>query len=288
MSVRIDVPAKVNLWLEVLRRRDDGYHDLSSLMLPIGIYDHLELTSRREGGVSLECDAPGVPADGSNLAWRAAEIFLNTTGSRDGVHIRIHKNIPAAAGLGGGSADAAGVLLMLNEMHDNRLTLPQLASLGLKLGADVPFFLHRRPALATGIGEQLSLVEGLPAYPLVLVKPPVSVSTGWVYQSLKLTRKESHIKLVDFVARPWQLSEVMRNDLETVTLTTYPALAEIKRWLLDGGAVGALMSGSGPTVFGVFREKGLAEEMRVLAQRRWPEYWVSVALTHESAAFVAP
>jgi 4-diphosphocytidyl-2-C-methyl-D-erythritol kinase len=283
LFLRVRVPAKVNLWLEILRKRDDGYHDLSSLMLPVGIYDYLELTSRKGKGISLECDAPRVPADGSNLAWRAAEAFLSTIGSKDGVHIRIAKNIPAAAGLGGGSADAAAVLLALNGMHRNSFTLPQLESLGLELGADVPFFLHQRPALATGIGEMLCSVDGLPDYPLVLVKPPLSVSTRWVYQSLKLTRGGSRIKLCDFVARPWQLLEVMHNDLETVTLTAYPVLDEIKQWLLDQGAVGALMSGSGPTVFGVFGDRGQAEQIGILAKRRWPGCWISVAQAQGSA-----
>lgn len=284
MFIKVGVPAKVNLWLEIIRRRDDGYHDLSSLMLPIGIYDYLELAFCKGNGISLECDEPGVPADGNNLAWRAAEVFLRTIGSKDGVHIRIAKNIPVAAGLGGGSANAAAVLLALNRMYMNSLPMPELESLGHKLGADVPFFLFQRPALATGIGEKLCSVEGLPDYPLVLVKPRISVSTRWVYQSLKLTRGESRISLYNFVERPWQLLEVMQNDLETVTLTKYPVLGEIKQWLLDQGAIGALMSGSGPTVFGVFGEKRLAEQVGALAKHRWPQFWISVAQTQGSAA----
>ena len=132
------------------------------------------------------------------------------------------------------------------------------------------------PALATGIGEKLCRVDGLPDYPLVLIKPPVSVSTRWVYQSLKLTRGESRIRLRPFMARPWQLLEVMENDLETVTLTQYPILDHIKEWLLENGAAGALMSGSGPTVFGVFREASQAERIGGLAERRWQQCWVAV------------
>lgn len=284
MFVKIIVPAKVNLWLEVIRKRDDGYHDLSSLMLPVGIYDCLELESHNRNRISLECDDPAVPSNESNLAWRAAEIFLSEVKSGIGVHIRIIKNIPVAAGLGGGSADAGAVLLALNNIHDNCLELRQLESLALGLGADVPFFLYQRPALATGIGEKLRSVDGLPAYPLVLVKPPLTVSTRWVYQSLKLTREKSRIRLQTFMARPWQLPEVMENDLETVTITKYPILAQIKRWFLENGAVGALMSGSGPTVFGVFRERSQAEDIHALAELRWSECWVAVAQTHGDTA----
>jgi 4-diphosphocytidyl-2-C-methyl-D-erythritol kinase len=276
LRVKVRAPAKINLWLEIIRKRDDGYHDLSSLMLPIGIYDCLELESHEGSGISLECDDPGVPLDGSNLAWRAAEAFLNKVESKIGVDIHITKKIPVAAGLGGGSADAAAVLLALNRMHRDGLAMPQLEGLGQKLGADVPFFLYQRPSLATGIGEQLCPVDGLPDYPLVLIKPPLNVSTRWVYQSLKLTRGESRIKLHTFMDRPWQLHEVMENDLETVTLLAYPVLGRIKEWLLQTGAIGALMSGSGPTVFGVFREKGEAEALETQARRRWEGCWVAV------------
>ncbi len=198
MCLRVGVPAKINLWLEVVRKRADGYHDLSSLMLPVAIYDWLELETCDRGGISLECDEPAVPSDRRNLAWRAAEQFLDAVGSQTGVHIRLTKKIPVAAGLGGGSADAAAVLLALNSIHRNSLAMPQLELLGRSLGADVPFFLHQRPALATGIGENLYPVDGLPEYPLVLIKPPLTVSTRWVYQTLKLTRGESRISIFAF------------------------------------------------------------------------------------------
>jgi 4-diphosphocytidyl-2-C-methyl-D-erythritol kinase len=287
LFVEISVPAKINLWLEVLRKREDGYHDLSSLMLPVGIYDTLELESGKGEGIRLDCSNPAVPSDSTNLAWRAAEAFFRVVGLRDGVRIHIRKQIPVAAGLGGGSADAAAVLLALNRMHDNALAASELAALAHSLGADVPFFLCQRPALATGIGEQLNPVEGLPEYPLVLVKPRLTVSTRWVYQSLKLTRGESSIKLRTFLARPWHLHEVMENDLETVTLTKYPALGQIKQWFLEKGAAGALMSGSGPTVFGVFRECGEAVEIGIQAECRWPGCWVAVARTLGSAVMRA-
>jgi 4-diphosphocytidyl-2-C-methyl-D-erythritol kinase len=284
LHLSVSVPAKINLWLEVLRKREDGYHDLSSLMLPVSVFDRLELESHNGSGISLACDEPAVPSDGRNLAWRAAEVFLKTVGSQIGVHIRLIKKIPVAAGLGGGSADAAAVLLALNSIHRPGLTMPQLQFLGEMLGADVPFFLYQRPALATGIGAQLSPVDGLPDYPLVLIKPPLNVSTRWVYQSLKLTRGESRIKIRPFIACPWQLREVMENDLETITLTQYPVLGQIKAWLLENGALGALMSGSGPTVFGVFRELGEAVLLEAQAKRKWIGCWVTATQVRANTA----
>ncbi len=226
----------------------------------------------------------GVPSDAGNLAWRAAEAFFGAVRSKIGVAIRLTKRIPVAAGLGGGSADAAAVLLALNRMVGDRLAMPRLESLGQKLGADVPFFLHQRPSLATGIGEKLNRVDGLPDYPLVLIKPPLNVSTRWVYQSLKLTRGESRIKLARFMERPWQLREVMENDLETVTLSAYPVLAQIKEWLLQEGAIGALMSGSGPTVYGVFRDGSQAAALAAQAKCTWEGCWVAATRVCGNAA----
>jgi len=285
LSLRVSVPAKINLWLEVIRKREDGYHELSSLMLPIGIHDRIELALRSGEGISLRCDHALVPNDSRNLAWRAAEKLLTAAGVKTGVDIGIEKNIPVSAGLGGGSADAGAVLLGLNGLLGKPLSREQLQTLASSLGADVPFFLFTQPALATGIGEKLQRVEGLPDYPLVLVKPPLMVATRWVYQSLKLTRGVSRIRLTRLLARPWRLLDVMENDLETVTLSEYPLLVRIKEWLLAQGALGALMSGSGPTVFGVFSEERDAEKVEVLAKEKWLECWV--AATRSYGAYAA-
>jgi len=276
LALRVGTPAKINLWLEIVRKREDGYHDLSSLMLPVAVYDHVEVAWSREGGVRLSCSSAEVPDDRGNLAWRAADAYLEAAGVTRGVSIRLEKNIPVGAGMGGGSSDAAAVLLALNRLSENPLSEAVLHRLAVGLGADVPFFLHCVPALATGIGERLLPVHGIPDYPLLLVKPPISVSTGWVYGSLKLTRGESRIKLRSFLDRPWHLSEVLRNDLETVTLNEYPQLGQIKCWLMENGAVGSLMSGSGPTVFGVFAEQRLADGAGELARRVWKDCRVDV------------
>lgn len=268
--IEVTVPGKINLWLEVLGKRSDGYHDLSSLMLPVSIHDRVEVALEGEG-IRLECDHPEVPEDGRNLAWKAAELYLREAGESVGLSITIDKSIPVGAGMGGGSADAAAVLLALDQAFDKKIPLEKLHGMARSLGADVPFFLYRRPALATGVGERLQPVDGLPPYPLVIIKPPENVSTGWVYGSLELTRGESRIRLDTFLVQPWKLDEVMQNDLESVTLGRYPRLSEIKRWLLDHGALGALMSGSGPTVFGVFPDRASAQSVCGLGVGRWPD-----------------
>jgi 4-diphosphocytidyl-2-C-methyl-D-erythritol kinase len=271
----VRVPAKINFWLEVLGKRDDGYHELSSLMLPIGIYDEIQLEVLHECRIRLECDHPEVPRDRTNLAWRAAELFLGESGVVPALGIGLKKRIPVGAGLGGGSANAAGVLLGLNELYEGRVTPEALHAMATKLGADVPFFLYQLPALATGIGEKLYEVTGVMDYPLLLVKPPVTVSTAWVYGSLKLTRGESRIKVPRLLADPWNIAQFLENDLESVTLKALPVLSRLKQWLLEQGAIASLMSGSGPTVFGVFEGMEEAGKAEVSAAEVWPDCWVA-------------
>jgi len=278
MVAEIRVPAKINLWLEVVGKRSDGYHELSSLMLPISIYDDVRLEMGPRGGpISVECNVAEIPRDEGNIAWRAADSFRKASGVDAEIRITIEKRIPSGAGLGGGSADAAGVLLALNSFHKDILPPAHLHRLALELGADVPFFLHQRPALATGIGEILEPVGGVPEYPLLLIKPAVNVSTASVYQNFKLTRDRAQIKLSCFSSDPWRLDNLIVNDLESVTIPRYPVLSDIKKWLLARGATAALMSGSGPTVFGVFTsgEAALAAEMD--AQASWTGFWTGRA-----------
>ncbi len=276
--IEIRVPAKINLWLEVIRKREDGYHDISSLMLPISVYDDIWIDIRPvEYSISIDCDSPEIPSDERNLAWRAADLYMKKSGKKAGIDIRLEKHIPWGAGLGGGSSDAAGVLAALNSFFQNALSAGDLESLGVSLGADVPFFLRSRSALATGIGEKLQCVDMAPDYPLLLIKPPVSVPTGWVYQSLKLTKGSAQIKLSSLVEHPWQLRDLVVNDLEAVTVTKYPIIEDIKGWLIGRGALAASMSGSGPTVFGVFRTVQAARDASVVAKKDWPDCWVHTA-----------
>ncbi len=274
----VRAPAKINLWLEVTGKREDGYHDLSSLMLPISVFDRITLGLRPGNApISLACDTDEIPCDERNLAWRAADLFLKATGKKTEVALGIEKLIPWGAGLGGGSSDAAGVLYALNCFFEGIVAADELASMALSLGADVPFFLHSRPVLATGVGEKLEFVRSVPDYPLVLIKPPIVVPTAWVYQNLKLTKSRAQIKLASFEDHPYQLEGCIENDLESVTVSRYPVIAEIKRYLLDKGALAASMSGSGPTVFAVFNTVALAEEAALMAKKQWPDSWVCAA-----------
>ncbi len=278
MILKTSVPAKINLWLEVIRKRNDGYHDISSLMLPISVFDGLSIDIRSEDGpVSISCDTPEIPSDERNLAWRAADLYLKSSGKKAGIDIHLEKRIPSGAGLGGGSSDAGGVLLALNSFFGNALPPGDLEALALKLGADVPFFLHAKPALATGVGEKLEFAGRVPEYPLLLLKPPVSVPTGWVYQNLKLTSNGPQIKLDRFSAHPWNLAALIVNDLESVTVARYPVIAELKEWMFGHGALAASMSGSGPTVFGIFKSREAAGSAEVIAKKDWPDCWVKVA-----------
>ncbi len=277
-ALRIPAPAKINLFLRVIRKRPDGYHDLASLMCCVGLYDVISIAP---GGsdIRVSCGHPQVPEDERNLAWRAADLFFSRRGVHGGARISIVKNIPVAAGLGGGSSDAAAVLLGLNRLWDDRLSESELMALGRRLGADVPYLIYRKPALATGIGDRLEPFDGLPRAPVVLVNPGIEVSTAWAYKNLnlRLTKQPKQLNYSSFGNKKFSFATGLHNDLEAVTLPRFPVIREVKARLTDMGARGALMSGSGPTVFGIFADMRTAREAkgRLAAQRSW-----RVFLTH--------
>lgn len=274
---RVDLaaPAKVNLYLEVTGRRKDGYHCLATLMQKVSLSDRLVLRAV-PAGIQLHCPDSGLPGDEGNLAYRAALLFFQTMTGRlnsgGGVAITLKKSIPVAAGLGGGSSDAAAVLKGLDRLYDTRCGTAGLMAMGVQLGADVPFFLTDWPsAWATGIGERLQPAVPLAGYRIVLVNPGYAVATAWVYKNFTLTGEGKKINLNSchqdstearggppFTGRAIRPGE-LRNDLEKVTISRYRELEEIKRRLLQKGAVAALMSGSGPSVYGLFSEN-LADE----------------------------
>jgi len=253
-------PAKLNIRLKVTGRRPDGYHELVSIMVPVSLFDHLELERTRRGRIRLTCQGLTIPDDEENLVYRAARAFFSRAGLESGLSVRLTKNIPVAAGLGGGSSDAASTLLALNEMCSNPLTSEELAELAVSLGADIPFFLKNRPCMVRGIGEILEPIEKWPGFWYVIVTPPVKVSTAWVYANLKLKlttgEYDSIISLLE--SGSFDEAEILENDLETVTASHFPVINTIKKSLVDGGAKGALMSGSGPSVFGIFESKDQA------------------------------
>lgn len=251
---RVKAPAKLNLRLKITNRRPDGYHELVSLVVPIDLFDLLELRAMGKRGIELSCEGFRVPTDENNLAYQAALSFLSKARIEQGVSIKLTKNIPVAAGLGGGSSDAAATLLTLNEMWSQPLSLSELHTIAVQLGADVPFFLYSEPSLATGIGEILEPVKKWPKLWYVIVTPPLQVSTSWVYGNLKLelTRGEYDYIVKFLKSAPFAVSAILENDLEEVTSTRFPVIETIKEFLVDAGAEGALMTGSGPSVFGVF------------------------------------
>lgn len=280
-SVTCQAPAKINLFLAITGKRPDGYHELKTEMVKLRLADRITLTPGGEG-ICLRCPGTDLPTDQSNLAYKAAMAFYARADVAGGVGIVLEKNIPTAAGLGGGSSDAASVLLGLNEMYGYPLSSEALIDISRPLGADVPFFVAACDAAwATGIGDQLTC--NMPAVPqwIVLVNPGFAVSTKWVYDNFALTTKGNpYILGRDFV--PGSGSTAMQeefplyNDLEQVTIGRYPELAAIKEGLLADGAQGALMSGSGPTVFGLYDDENNA---RVSFARFRDRYGDNVFLT---------
>ena len=250
----IKAPAKVNIRLKVTGLRPDGYHELVSIMVPIGLFDILELHAPFDGRIQIKCKDTDVPSDKSNLIYRAAELFMYQTGLDEGASINLQKNIPVAAGLGGGSSDAAATLLALNRIYSNPLSGSDLHALAVRLGADVPFFLHCRPSLATGIGEILEPIPNWPELWYIIIAPPFKVSTSWAYRNLKLglTTDEYAYIFELFKKGTYSISHILENDLEKVTSASFPIINTLKKSLMDAGAEGAIMSGSGPSVFGVF------------------------------------
>lgn len=257
-TIRLKAPAKVNFRLDVLRRRPDGYHDLRMVMQRIDLCDELEISVHDTPGIRVHCSGADLPTDEGNIVWRAADAILKRSGSRAGVSIRINKHIPVAAGLGGGSSDAATTLMGLNSLLDLKLADDELMQLGLALGADVPFFIFKKPAIAEGVGEKLTPLEGMPIVWLLLVNPGIHVPTSWAYKNLGLTTEKVAAKIPFLYETSADICQIMSNDLETVTLKHHPLIGEIKAQLTAAGAEGVLMSGSGSTVFAVFADQSAA------------------------------
>ena len=259
-SITLKAPAKVNLRLDVLRRRPDGYHDLRMIMQRIDLCDEVRIALSDGAGIRVTCGKQGVPDGAGNIAWKAAEALLAESERQSGIDIHITKNVPVAAGLGGGSSDCAAVLTGLNDLLGLGLGMERLMEIGVKLGADVPFFIYKQTALAEGIGEKLSPVTVPGDMWLVLVNPNVHVSTAWVYQNLQLTSDRELTIMPSSYENIADVCAILANDLEAVTIKRFPVIREIKEQLLQAGACGALMSGSGPTVFGLFVDEAGARK----------------------------
>lgn len=258
---------KVNLGLDVVRRREDGYHEVRMIMQTVGLYDRIDLTRKEQPGIALETNLYYLPDNENNLAYKAAKLLMDEFEIKEGVNIRIKKFIPVAAGMAGGSSDAAAVLFGVNKMFSLGLSLEELMKRGVRLGADVPYCLMRGTALSEGIGEILTPLDPAPQCQVLIAKPAVSVSTKFVYENLHVNQlpKTAHPD-IDCLMRAIEnrdlrtLAENMGNILETVTIPAHPVIQDIKDKMMSMGAVGAMMSGSGPTVFGLFMSPSKAEE----------------------------
>jgi 4-diphosphocytidyl-2-C-methyl-D-erythritol kinase len=271
-SAKIRCPAKVNLYLRIVGRRPDGYHELVTVMQPLTLADELIVTLGGEG-IRLECDSPEVPCESENLVWRAARQFQEEAGQKQGILLSLQKRIPVAAGLGGGSSDAAGTLLALNDLAGKPLNSSRLHHLASLLGADVPFFLSRKPAVGRGIGTQLSPVTLLP-YWYLLANPGVPLSTRWVYENLDLAGLPGPPETETW--DPEHPETWVRNDLGAVALQRFPQLEALFNDLKEAGAWTQGISGSGPTLFGLFssREAACQAGQRL---RRTFYGWLAVA-----------
>ncbi|MBT9772369.1 MAG: 4-(cytidine 5'-diphospho)-2-C-methyl-D-erythritol kinase [Coprococcus sp.] len=264
-TIRLKARAKINLGLDVVRRREDGYHEVKMVMQMLRLYDQIDIEKTQESGIFVRSNLSFLPTDERNIAYKAAKVMIDQFGLEQGVIIRIEKHIPVAAGMAGGSTDCAAVLYGMNKLFGLRLNQKKLRELGVKLGADVPYCLMRQTALSEGIGEILTPISPLQDCPILIAKPSVSVSTRHVYEHLKLDEQTMHPDIDGIVTALadgdlYGVTDRMANVLETVTVPEHPVIDEIKKQMMASGAVNALMSGSGPTVFGIFDDEEKAKK----------------------------
>jgi 4-diphosphocytidyl-2-C-methyl-D-erythritol kinase len=261
--ISLEAHAKINLSLDVLGKREDGYHTLQMIMQTIQLHDTITV-HEIPAGVEIMCEAPYVPNNSSNIAYKAAEAMLQRYGLKAGVKVEVIKRIPVAAGLAGGSTDAAAVLKGINSLFELGIDQAGLMQLGKEIGADVPYCIMGGTALAEGIGERITPLAAAGNIPVVLVKPRVGVSTAWVYKNFKLEKVRERPVTQMLVSAlesgdTGTLAANMKNVLESVTLERYPVINTIKKELVRLGALGSMMSGSGPTVFGIFNDAEKAQ-----------------------------
>lgn len=279
--IREKAYAKINLGLDVLRRRPDGYHEVKMIMQTVNICDDLTFEKRTEPGIDFRIEGADLPADESNLVYRAAALLMEKRQIREGVSITLQKRIPIAAGMAGGSADAAAAFRGLNALFEMEYSVEELKALGVTLGADIPYCIQGGTMLSEGIGEILTPLPEPPVCHLVIAKPDIDVSTAFVYRNLQVDKLSFHPD-IDGMAAALAAGELkgitdrMGNVLETVTVKEYPVIDRLKRMMCEQGAENALMSGSGPTVFGIYKEREKAEKTIVAIKEEEPETSVFV------------
>ena len=277
--MKIKAYGKVNISLDVVGKREDGYHLLSMIMQNIDLYDEIEV-EKQKYGITLECNKGYVPVDNRNLAYKAAEIFKERYDIVDGVKINIEKNIPVSAGLAGGSTDAAAVLKVMNELFNVNATEAELMELGLRLGADIPYCIHGGTALCEGIGEIITPIKSFKDKIIVLVKPAFGVSTKEVYKNFNLEKVKQHPKTAEIINAIENdnlnfVASNMRNLLENVTLRKHKILIKIKEEMNACGAINSMMSGSGPTVFAFFDDMLKAQKCFEKMKKKYSDVFIT-------------
>jgi len=264
-KIELKALGKINLGLDVLGRRENGYHDVRMVMQTLYLYDQITITKKETPGIELKTNLFYLPVDENNLAYRAAKLLMDEFDVKEGVSIYLDKHIPVAAGMAGGSSNAAAVLFGINRMFELGLSQQELMERGVTLGADVPYCIMRGTVLAEGIGEILTPLPALPRCYVLIAKPPISVSTKLVYEKLDSHEIEDHPD-IDGILEGLEAQDIkkiascMGNVLEKVTIEEYPVIEDIKNVMKEEGALNAMMSGSGPTVFGIFDNKHLARK----------------------------
>lgn len=272
-SIWINAPAKINIGLDVIRRREDGYHEVKMIMQSIRLFDRLTLTRSDTPGIRLTTNLSFLPVNEDNLVFRSARLLMDEFNIDDGLDIHLEKRIPVAAGMAGGSTDAASCMLAMNDLYKLGLSKHQLMKRGITLGADIPYCILKGTALSEGIGEKLSTIPRTPDCFILIAKPGIHVSTRFVYSNLVLDENTPHPDIDRMIGamKRRDLKELclhLGNILETVTIPAHPEIASIKKCMMENGALGSLMSGSGPTVFGIYddldKAKAAKEKCREL------------------------
>ena len=266
-EIKLKALAKINLGLDVVRRREDGYHEVRMVMQTIHLYDQLLIQKSETPGIQIHSNLSFLPVNENNLVYKAGKLLMDEFDIHTGVSVELNKHIPVAAGMAGGSTDAAAMLYGMNQLFGLKLKRKDLMERGVQIGADVPYCIMRGTALAEGIGEKLSSLPPMVKCPELIAKPAVSVSTKFVYQNLKLNEQTPHPDIDALITdiRNSDLDNIcadMGNVLETVTIPNYPVIAQIKEQMLKSGAKASMMSGSGPTVFGLFGDEETAQRAR--------------------------
>ena len=272
----LESPAKVNLRLEILKKREDGYHEIRTIFQKISLHDTLHFSLSRRRGIRITTDHPNLPTGKRNLIYRAVISLLKKSGYREGVEVEIKKRIPLGAGLGGGSSNAATTLKALNQLLRMNLKKTELMEIGVEIGADVPFFLYEGSAIGSGVGDKLRKIT-LPTLWYILIYPNFEISTRWAYQNIILTKSKYDINLHGLLKSREGIVRLLHNDLEEVVSARYSEIPLMKELLAGAGAMGTMMTGSGPTVFGIFfEEKRAAMAYRKIKDRVKDRGWTVI------------